>query len=108
MYLLRRLAGDRNRADEERHGEAVLSLKGHDADKESQSWLTWYQAIVHADRGNGDMAQRLASKQSVIDDQEPADIRSRRHSLIRRLINDNADVQRNSATLVKLTQLLHS
>jgi len=108
MYLLRRLEHDRDRLDKERHGDEVLELKANGSDDETRSWLTWYQAIVHADRGNVDAAQKLAYKQSGIDEQEPADTRSRRHSLIRRLINDNADVQRNSAALVKLTQLLYS
>ena len=91
------------------HGDAVLALKANGADKESRSWLTRYQAIVHADRGNVDAAQRLGYKQSVIDDQEPADIRSRRHSL--RTSPDQR--QRRGAAqllaaLVKLTQSLHS
>jgi hypothetical protein len=108
MYLLRRTAGDTAHPNEQRHGDAILALKGDTADKESRSWLAWYQAIVHADRGNTEAAQRVAYRQSVIDEDEPADIRGRRHSLLRRLINDNADVQRNSAAIVKLTQLLYS
>lgn len=108
MYLLRRVEDNRNRLDKERHGDQILALKPDGADKETRSWLAWYQAIVHADRGNVEAAQKLAYKQSVIDEQEPPDTRSRRHSLIRRLINDSADFHRSSAALAKLTQLLYS
>jgi hypothetical protein len=108
MYLRRRTGGESALPDERRHGDAILALRGDTADKETRSWLAWYQAIVYADRGNTEAAQRVAYKQAAIDEDEPADIRGRRHSLLRRLINDNADVQRNSAAIVKLTQLLYS
>jgi hypothetical protein len=70
MYLLRRLERNRDRLDMERHGDEVLELQAIGADAETRSWLTLYQAIVHADRGNVEAAQKMAYKQSVADEQD--------------------------------------
>lgn len=119
MLLLRARDNDIDRADVERHAEAVLSLPPPKKKKRA-SWLEWYQIIIRIDRersipADGDFErnilrlvfERHGKDVELVKDGE-SDVGRRQYRILRRFLEQYHDCLRNPRMIDLISHLLQS
>jgi hypothetical protein len=117
MLMLRSKEGQPDRPDEEGHGEAVLGLgvtrspASSAEERMSASYLRWYQAIVLADRGEGQRSFYLALSNArddahIMDQPNCYQVARRQYTHLRRFIEQYSHILRNVDDIARISQVL--
>jgi hypothetical protein len=112
VLLLRLREGNPDRADMERHREAILGLEpGEPVDAADASYLRWYKAIALADAGDEEGARRLtlaafAEDARVMNQPGCWDVGRWEYMHLRRLLEQFSHALRNLSLVGHVSQVL--
>ena len=112
LLLLRIRDENDERADAEGHAEAILNLKPRPNDiLTSVSYLRWFQVIALADSGAADASRRMAlaavaEDAKLTNDPDYWEIGRRQYGLLRRFLEQYAQVLRHPSLMGAVSQIL--
>jgi hypothetical protein len=114
MLLLRYRENDPERPDSERHRDSILGIQGMPGDTPMGiSYMNWFQVIALADAGSAQQSQQkaistLASDAQLRNEPNHWEIGRRQYRQMRRFLEQNSRMWRNSSLIGTVSQLLQS